>query len=76
MACKCMDCGMPYEDFPCDTTLPNEQWQLIHDQHEGLLCAGCMVARAAKLPGVIAVRMFIERAASPATPETPAPAKE
>ena len=62
---KCLDCGMPYKDFPLDTTLPDEQWRMIHDGEGGLLCAGCMVARAAHIPGVIAVRMFIERVATP-----------
>ena len=57
----CMDCGLPYSGFPLDATLPDEQWKLIHDSHGGLLCANCMVGRAAKLDGAIAVRMFIER---------------
>lgn len=56
----CLDCGKPYRDFPLDSTLSAEQWRLIHDSEGGVLCANCMVARAAKLPGVVAVRMQIE----------------
>ena len=57
---KCMDCGVPYREFPLDTTLPDEQWRMIHDSDGGVLCASCIVRRAAKLPGVIAVRAVIE----------------
>jgi len=57
----CMDCGIPYQDFPLDMTLPDEQWLMIHPEGEGgLLCAGCIVKRAARLPGVIAVRAIFE----------------
>ncbi len=57
---KCLDCGKPYSEFPLDSTLPDEQWRMIHNSEGGILCANCMVARAAKLPGTIAVRMRIE----------------
>ena len=54
---NCLDCGMPYQGFPLDMTLPNEQWLMIHPEGEGgLLCAGCIVKRAAKLPGIIVVK--------------------
>lgn len=56
----CMDCGLPYADFPLDTTLPDEQWRMIHNSEGGLLCASCIVKRASRLPGVIAVRAIIE----------------
>jgi hypothetical protein len=57
----CRDCGKPYRDFKLDTTLPDEQWLLIHPEgNGGLLCANCMVRRAAKLPGIIAARMVLE----------------
>ncbi len=56
----CLDCGKVYRDFPLDATLPDEQWRMIHDSEGGILCANCMVARAAKLPGAVAVRMQIE----------------
>ena len=71
----CMDCGKPYADFPLDATLPDEQWLMIHDSHGGVLCANCMVARAAKIPGAIAVRMFIDRAATPPAEAGPAAAR-
>ncbi len=56
----CLDCLKPYSNFPLDSTLPNEQWRMIHDGDGGVLCANCMVARAAKLPGAVALRMRIE----------------
>ena len=61
----CLDCGKPYSDFPLDTVLPDEQWRMIHDSEGGLLCANCMVARLAKLPGAVAVRMRLEFAKEP-----------
>lgn len=56
----CLDCGFPYPDFPIDTTLPDEQWRMIHDSEGGILCASCMVKRASKLQGIIAARMRLE----------------
>jgi hypothetical protein len=57
----CLDCGLPYQDFGLDTTLPNEQWLQIHPEGEGeLLCANCIVKRASILPGIIAARMRLE----------------
>jgi hypothetical protein len=57
----CDDCGLPYSEFGIDTVLPNLQWLAIHPAGEGgLLCASCMVKRAAKLPGIIAARMVFE----------------
>ena len=64
-----MDCGKPYDDFPMDSTLPHNQWLMIHDNFGGLLCAGCMVKRASSLPDVVAMRMRIDfRAAMKAGP--------
>lgn len=56
---QCMDCQKPYEEFGLDTTLPDEQWATIHPGRDGLLCANCIVARAAKLPHAYAVRATI-----------------
>lgn len=56
----CLDCGTPYQSFPLDSTLPNDQWRMIHDSEGGILCANCMVERASKLPGAVAIRMQIE----------------
>jgi hypothetical protein len=58
---KCEDCGLPYSYFGLDTTLSNFQWSAIHpESNNGILCAKCMVARASKLPGIIAARMVFE----------------
>ena len=57
---RCEDCGEPYADFGLDTTIPGGQWELIHPEGEGILCASCMVKRASKLPGVIAARMVFD----------------
>lgn len=61
----CLDCGLLYRNFPLDATLPDEQWAMLHDGPGGLLCAGCIVKRAARLPGAVAVRMRIEFADEP-----------
>ena len=55
MTAACLDCGLPYAAFPLDTVLSDAQWRLIHPDDGGVLCAGCIVTRAARLPGVIVV---------------------
>lgn len=51
---RCEDCGLPYVEFPLDTVLPDDDWRRLHPSGDGgLLCAGCIAARAAALPGVI-----------------------
>lgn len=58
---RCEDCGLPYEDFIHDSTLPNEQWLMIHPEgYDGLLCACCMIKRAFRLDGVITMCMYID----------------
>lgn len=57
---KCMDCGLPYEDFPLDVMLPRGQWLLIHSNDDGVLCAQCMVKRISKIPGATACHMVVE----------------
>jgi len=58
---KCEDCGMPYKDFPLDTTIPNGQWLAIHPESlNGILCAGCIVKRGSKIPGVTAARLVFD----------------
>lgn len=54
----CYDCGMPYggEDW-IDTVLPNEQWDLIFPEHDGVLCANCIIKRASKLNNAIIAKM-------------------
>jgi hypothetical protein len=61
----CLDCGLPYDKFPLDVILPRSQWLTIHPAESGLLCAGCIVNRAEKIPGVIVVHAFIEIAPWP-----------
>jgi hypothetical protein len=56
----CLDCGKPYADFPLDVLLPRSQWLEIHPGEHGLLCANCIVARAAAVPGVTACHLTIE----------------
>ena len=55
----CRDCGLDYDDFGLDFTLPHSQWNDICPEGD-LLCANCIVQRASKLPGVIAIRAVIE----------------
>jgi hypothetical protein len=56
----CLDCGRSYMEFPLDLNLPRGQWLLIHPDDGGLLCASCIVARAAKIPGATVVHAVIE----------------
>lgn len=72
---RCMDCQAVYSEFPLDTTIPDEQWRLIHNNEGGVLCASCIVKRAAKLPGVVAIRARIDFGEAPAA-ESPAPSTE
>lgn len=68
----CMDCGRPYAEFPLDVLLPRHQWLDIHPADGGVLCPNCLVARAAKLPGAVAVHAVIGISAA----QTPQPMKE
>ena len=56
----CLDCAELYDGFGLDATLADDQWRMIHNSRDGILCANCMVKRAAMLPGAIAIRMHIE----------------
>jgi hypothetical protein len=56
----CLDCGLPYVQFPLDVILPRPQWLEIHSEDNGLLCASCIVARAAKVPGVTCIHAILE----------------
>jgi hypothetical protein len=55
-----MDCYKPYRLFGLDVTLPDGQWEMIHPDDGGVLCANCIVQRASKLPNAIAIRAYIE----------------
>jgi len=58
----CQDCGLPDKEMPLDTTLSHHQWDMITSKEEGygILCANCIVKRARKLPGIIAVRVTLD----------------
>jgi hypothetical protein len=56
----CLDCGLPYGDFPLDVILPRSQWLTIHPDEHGLLCAMCIVKRAAKIPCCAVVHAILE----------------
>ncbi len=60
----CLDCGLPYSDFPLDTHLSRSQWLEIHTDEGGILCANCIVKRAAKIPGAVLVHLVVEIAPS------------
>lgn len=55
----CRDCGLPYETFKIDVVLPDDQWAVVCPEG-GVLCAGCLVARCAKLPHALVVRAKVE----------------
>jgi hypothetical protein len=57
---RCIDCGLPYVEFPLDVSLPPEQWSAIHPQLNGVLCAQCIAHRAARIVGVTLLRMSME----------------
>lgn len=52
----CSDCGLRYEQFLMDVVLPDYDWLMIHPEGvSGLLCAACIVKRAAKVHGAVIV---------------------
>ena len=57
---SCCDCGLAYSDFGLDTTIPDHQWKAITQDGCNILCASCIVKRASRLPGAIAMRAYIE----------------
>src|SRR3990167_1795064 len=60
-AISCEDCGLPYDKFGLDTTLPDDQWLMIHPSGEGgVLCATCIARRGHAVPGVVAVRAVFD----------------
>lgn len=58
----CAECGLPYEEFPIDMVLPLDQWKLISPTPDGsgVLCAGCIVLRASRLPKIIVAKTELE----------------
>ena len=49
---KCLDCGLPYEQFGLDLVLPDQQWRVVCPE-DIILCANCISKRAAKLGGTV-----------------------
>lgn len=56
---RCEGCGLSYGLFPLDVTVPDDQWRQIsgRDDGGGILCASCIVARGARLPGVTVAKL-------------------
>lgn len=65
MAGRCMDCGMRREDIPADVVMSREQWLTIHPKEVGILCAGCIVRRAARIRGAVRCHLVVEIAEHP-----------
>jgi len=59
VACACRDCGIPYQDFGADLTLPHDQWDAV-SEGAPLLCGTCICRRVRAMDGSIAVRAVIE----------------
>ena len=59
---RCADCGKPYRDFPLDVVLPDHQWALLSGRNDGggIICASCIIERAAKMPGITVAKMTLE----------------
>lgn len=56
----CIDCDRLYEDFGLDVVLSDEQWELIHPDEKGVICAQCIVNRAEKIKDVVTVNLTLE----------------
>jgi hypothetical protein len=57
----CEDCGRIHSSFGLDVILPDDQWARLSGRSDGggLLCAACIVARAARLPGVVRAELVL-----------------
>jgi hypothetical protein len=79
MKAVCLDCGRDYAQFGMDILLQRTQWLEIHPAENGLLCAQCIVNRSAKLPGTLALHLFIEvvpHRAAPGATVPPSPQED
>ena len=57
---KCHDCGMRYGgDDWVDTVLTTEQWVMVFPEHDGILCANCIIKRASKFEPIRAEMKLI-----------------
>jgi hypothetical protein len=62
---RCLDCGLSYDEFGLDTHLPRGQWLAIHPSERGVICANCIMRRAAQLRGATVAHVVIEIAPWP-----------
>lgn len=55
----CMNCGRERDTWPLDVVVPDDQWRQLtgRDDGRGILCLDCMLARAARLPGVTMAKL-------------------
>lgn len=62
MVVCCEDCDKPYTEFGLDLVLPDSQWEEITGRSDGsvILCANCIVKRAAKLSKFTVVKAQLE----------------
>ncbi len=61
---KCYDCGLKYDEFPCDMVIQDELWEMINPSHRkqgGLLCPNCICARLIQL-GLTSVHVMVNTA--------------
>jgi hypothetical protein len=56
----CLDCGLPYTEFPLDLVMSRPQWLEINPDDGGVICAACMIERASKVPGCTVVHATME----------------
>lgn len=57
----CLDCGLPYAEFPMDLHLPRAQWLAIHPDEHGVICAACIVKRVkARIPRATVCHLIVE----------------
>jgi len=57
---RCMDCGLPYSEFPLDVVVEDGVWTKLVGHPGGVLCAQCLVTRGAELPGVTVAKLVFE----------------
>lgn len=60
---RCMGgCGLAYSEFPLDVLVSDDIWAAISGRSDGsgVMCASCIVKRAARLPGVTVAKLRFE----------------
>ena len=57
-----MGCGKPYDEFPLDVVLPDQQWEQISGRTDGsgILCTACIIERGSRLPGITVAKLVFE----------------